>query len=82
MHDKAFRWFLAGVAFYVLAFVVCFGPATVESERAREKHLAECYALADPDRQAMCVVAAPRLSDGVPKALFWPLWLSYKIASE
>lgn len=84
MSDHAFRVMMIFVAAYVVMIVLCFGPATVQSERAREQHLAECRAVheGDRDRQALCGASGPMVSDGLPKAMFWPLWLSYTAAAS
>jgi hypothetical protein len=81
MSERAYKMSLAGIALYALVAVVCFGPATVESERAQEKHLTECKEKAQPEQQTLCMFSGPRISDGAPKAFFWPLWLSYRVAS-
>jgi hypothetical protein len=73
--SKTERIALTAAAAYALAVVVCFGPATVESERAQQEHKAECA----KTPQQPCTWG-PMLSDGLPKAIFWPFWLSYKLA--
>jgi len=63
-----------GAAYFII-FVVCFGPATVDSERAQREHKAEC------ERKAQQPCAwGPSPADGLYKAMFWPFWLSYMAA--
>lgn len=71
-------------AAYALAAVVCFGPATVQSERAQEEYRARCRAekAGDKDGLVWCDVGGPSKSDGLPKAMFWPFWLSYMLANK
>lgn len=69
---KIFNW-CAGL--YLLGAVVCFGPATVQSERSRDEHRAECART-----PALPCAYGPMPSDGLFKAMFWPLWLSYTVA--
>lgn len=59
---------------YVIGVIVCFGPATVQSEQAKDEHMATC------EPQPHCRLFGPKASDGLFKALFWPLWLSYTVA--
>jgi hypothetical protein len=72
------------IAAYALVGVGCFGPATVQSERARDEYRAQCKAerAGDTDAQRWCIVGGPSVSDGLHKAIFWPLWLSYMAASR
>jgi len=67
---------------YSAVAVVAFGPATVQSESARAAHVAACDAEHKPGTQerAYCRSGGPSISDGAPKAIFWPFWLSYTIA--
>ena len=83
MSEHASRVLMIFVAAYAVMVVLCFGPATAQSERAQVKHIAECRAAheGDRDRQALCRMYGPMPSDGLPKALFWPLWLSYTAAA-
>lgn len=71
-------------AAYAVMVVLCFGPATVQSERAAAEVRAQCRANNEgrTEEQKMCDFIGPRMSDGLPKALFWPLWLSYTAASS
>jgi hypothetical protein len=82
--EKANRAFWIGLGLYWLVAVLCFGPATVQSERARAEYLAQCRAdwAHDAQRQNWCQVGGPMMSDGAAKAIFWPLWLSYLAASR
>ena len=84
MSDKSLKIAQVCFALYVLIGVACFGPATVQSERARadyqERYRAE--QAGDPNSLAWCPAFGPSVSDGVPKAIFWPLWLSYMAASH
>jgi hypothetical protein len=63
------------VSVYVLMIVATFGPATIESERAIEKHDQACDVQRKP-----CYFGRPSKADGLMKAIFWPFWLSYKAA--
>lgn len=83
MSEDTSRGLLMLAAAYAAMVVICFGPATVQSERARDKHIAACRAMheGDKDRQDWCPLGAPSTADGLPKALFWPLWLSYTAAA-
>jgi hypothetical protein len=71
-------------ALYIVGAVLCFGPATVQSERAQVEYQAQCRAAraGDVDGLKWCPVGGPNISNGVPKAIFWPLWLSYMAASR
>ena len=84
MSDVAFNRIKLAVLLYVLMGVACFGPATVQSEKARDEHQARCRAAhaGDADALRWCPIGGPSLSDGAPKAIFWPLWLSYMAASR
>ena len=75
---------VAAVLLYVVGIVVCFGPATVQSERARVVYQAQCRAerAGDAEQLRWCLVKGPSHVDGMPKAIFWPLWLSYMAASQ
>lgn len=69
---------------YSVVAVVAFGPATVQSENARAEHLAECESKYKPSpiELYICRSGAPTIADGAFKAIFWPFWLSYTIASS
>jgi hypothetical protein len=84
MSDKAFLYLRICAALYVVAAVICFGPATVQSERAAAEYRAQCRAerAGDTDGLKWCAVGGPNISAGVLKALLWPLWLSYMAASR
>lgn len=71
------------MALYVLGAVLCFGPAMVQSERARDEHLQRCKAERANDKEALkwCPAFGPSPSDAFPKAVAWPLWISYTVAS-
>ncbi len=73
--SKSDKLLLAVVASYMIMFLVCFGPATVDTEKAIAEHKAECA----KSPQTPCPLG-PSMSDGAFKAMFWPLWLSYKVA--
>lgn len=73
--SKAEKATLITVAIYFAVVLVCFGPATVESERAEALYEATC------DPQPGCRYHGPKTEYGFFKALFWPFWLSYKVAS-
>jgi len=59
---------------YLLMTVICFGPATVESERVQAKEERECTP------QPQCRAYATQAGVGIFKAVFWPLWISYRLA--
>ncbi len=84
MSDKAVLYFKICAALYIVGVVLCFGPATVQSERAQAEYRAQCRAerTGDADGLKWCAVGGPNVSDGAPKAIFWPLWLSYLAASR
>ena len=69
----------AAIGLYVLIAVLCFGPAMVQSERARDEHQRQCKAerAHDAEAQKWCALFGPSTGDAFPKALAWPLWLSY-----
>ena len=67
---------------YVAGIVVCFGPATVQSEAAKKEFIAECLARQDQLNKSWCYIGGPSSADGVAKAVFWPFWLSYTVAKE
>lgn len=69
--------FLAVLILYLAGFLVCFGPATVDGERAAAAHDATCA-----QRYSCDGLVCPYVADGMFKALFWPLWLSYKVAGS
>jgi hypothetical protein len=84
MSDKAYKAAQLCLALYVAMAVICFGPATVQSEEARAEHQAQCRAVnaGDAEQLRRCSIGGPSVSDGAPKAIFWPLWLSYMAASR
>ena len=85
MDDDTFvKWLLRGMAIYLLAAVVCYGPATVQSERAWEENRARCLAEREGDAQGRRWCGASNLTglDGAFKAIFWPAWISYTLASK
>ena len=84
MIDTTFNRVKAAALLYVLMAVACFGPATVQSERARDEYQARCRADRAGNEGAInwCQAGGPMASDGAPKAMFWPLWLSYLAASR
>ena len=84
MSEKSFLYFRIAAAMYVLGAVLCFGPATVQSERAQAEYRAQCRTERAGDTEGLkwCAVGGPNISDGAPKALFWPLWLSYMLANR
>ena len=84
MSEKTFRGAQIVMALYVLAAVVCFGPATAQSERARIEYQTQCRSdnAGDAERLRWCPMVGPSVSDGAFKAMFWPLWLSYMAASR
>lgn len=71
---KHINWLVVSAAIYILGMIVCFGPATVESEQADRDHDAICAP------QPLCHGFGPSVGDGLLKAMFWPLWISYKVA--
>ena len=71
---KRIDWFCVAVAIYGIGVIGCFGPATVESERAMNEHAATCTP------RPSCEYFGPSISDGIFKAMFWPMWLSYQAA--
>jgi hypothetical protein len=75
---KSERIFWCCVTGYIAMFIICFGPATVESQKARDEWLAECKA----SNPALSCALGPSPSDGLFKAAFWPLWLSYVAAKD
>jgi hypothetical protein len=83
MTEKEFNRWRICIALYVVMVVVCFGPATVQSERARAEYQAQCRAERAGDAEGLrwCPVGGPSASDGLGKAMAWPLWLSYMAAS-
>jgi hypothetical protein len=82
--DTAYKLAMASIAGYLAMIIVCFGPATVQSEKARAEYQAQCRAEWAHDSEAVrrCQIGGPSVTDGAPKALFWPLWLSYTLASR
>ena len=74
----------AVVIVYAIGIVLSFGPATVQSERAGEAYRATCKAerLNNLEWMKWCDVGGPSKTDGLPKAFFWPLWLSYTVANS
>jgi len=84
MSEKAYKTALLCLAIYVAMAVICFGPATVQSEQARAEYQAQCRAdnAGDAERLRWCPIGGPSISDNAPKAIFWPLWLSYMVASR
>ena len=71
-----------GAVIYAVCGVVCFGPAIVESEQARDSHLAACRTTCEQsDKQLACELGAPSTADALFKAAAWPLWVSYALAS-
>lgn len=84
MSDTTFNRVKAAALLYALMAIACFGPATVQSERAQAEYRAQCRAerAGDTDGLKWCAVGGPNVSDGAPKAIFWPLWLSYLAASR
>lgn len=84
MSEKTFKIVMRSIGFYVVMAVIFFGPATVQSERARDEYQARCRAERAFDVEALrwCQMGGPSVSDGAPKAMFWPLWLSYMAASR
>ena len=77
-----YKWLRVLAFAYVAGIVICFGPATAQSEQADALHDAECRKNSQSGEAGVCAAFGPNDSDGLPKALFWPLWLSYTIASE
>lgn len=73
-----------GLVLYALGAIVTFGPATAQSEQARADYMPKCMATwaHDQERQRWCGVGGPHSSDGLFKAMAWPLWVSYTIASR
>jgi len=71
-------------AAYVAGIVLCFGPATLQSERASAAQRAQCMAEREGDQEGRkwCALTPSSATDGLPKALFWPLWLSYTAATH
>jgi hypothetical protein len=84
MSDMAYKVAMASISGYLAMIVVCFGPATVQSEKARAEYQAQCRAEWAHDLEALrrCPIGGPSVTDGAPKAIFWPLWLSYTLASR
>lgn len=84
MSEKAYKAAQLCIALYLLVGVICFGPATVQSERARAEWQAQCRAerAGNEDAQRLCPLGGPSMTDGAPKAIVWPLWLSYMVASS
>jgi uncharacterized membrane protein len=74
--------FLVALVIYWLGVVVCFGPATVQSEDAQREHREQCARAYTVDRLSVnaCAAAGPSHTDGLWKAMLWPLWVSYTIA--
>jgi hypothetical protein len=71
-------------AAYLAGVVICFGPATIESERAQALVSAKC-AVDFPDdisTRRICQIPSPPALAGGLKALAWPFWLSYAAASK
>jgi hypothetical protein len=75
--------FAKTAAAYIAGIVICFGPATVQSIEAGRAEKRECLET-DKARaaQGLCGTWVPRAGDGIPKALFWPLWVSYTVAKR
>lgn len=71
-------------AAYLAGVVICFGPATVESERAQALVSAKCAAdfPDDTSTRRVCQASPPPALAGGIKALAWPFWLSYATASK
>jgi hypothetical protein len=84
MSDQVFKTFQVGFVVYLVMIVICFGPATVQSEKASAEYQARCRAEKAGDAEAVrwCSLSGPSIADGAPKAIFWPLWLSYVAASR
>ena len=84
MSNTAFRIYMASIIAYVFMGVVCFGPATVQSERAQDENHAKCQAAHTGDDAAtrLCKAMGPRMTDGAMKAMLWPFWLSYMAAKD
>lgn len=71
-------------AAYLAGVVICFGPATVESERAQALVSAKCATdfPDDTSTRRVCQASPPPALAGGIKALAWPLWVSYVAASK
>lgn len=84
MSDQTFKVAQLFFVVYLAMIVICFGPATVQSEKASAEYQARCRAEKAGDAEAIrwCSVSGPSVTDGAPKAIFWPLWLSYTAASR
>jgi len=69
-------------AAYLAGVVICFGPATVESERAHALVSAKCAVdfPNDISTRRICQTPSPPALAGGIKALAWPFWLSYTLA--
>jgi hypothetical protein len=72
---------IVGVAaIYLLMVVVCYGPATVQAEDNADWAYTTCLTISlTPDR---CFRDPFPLTKGLAGAIFWPFWLSYKVASR
>jgi hypothetical protein len=65
------------IAVYITAAVICFGPAMVESARAEQEAYMVCLARSP---QAYYCGQGGAVVEAAVKVMFWPLWLSYRIA--
>ena len=74
------RFFVCMISYLIIA-VFCFGPATVQSEKSINDR---CQSAFDGNKQAIvdCESKALEVLEGMIKAMFWPLWLSYTVADE
>ena len=74
----------AAIAAYATIAMICFGPATVQSEAARKEYMAQCLSesAGEPERLRWCGIGGLSASEGLIKAVLWPLWLSYMAAKK
>lgn len=78
------RRLAALAAAYGAGIVLSFGPATVQSERAAAEFKVQCRAerQGDTEGQKWCAVTGPNMTDGLAKAMAWPMWISYTVAKH
>lgn len=70
------------IAVYIIAAIVCYGPAAEEGERASYTEWRECLARQKADSEIFCGNYHYDMSafSATFQSAFWPMWLSYRIA--
>lgn len=67
---------------YAIAGLICFGPAAVEEDTLEVAKKAECEAHREEVYVHTCKAWARNEFRPLMKSLFWPLWLSYRVAAN